>query len=159
MNLESLKTTTTWKEAVEGINGNNAKINEAIINLENGSGGSSGVADSVAWEDVTDKPEWITESKPVYSKADLDVSVQESLNKADTSVQPTSLGAGTGLTLSNLTFSVKYGTTSGTACQGNDVRLSDARKANGGNADTVNKYSIQVGSTAGTDGSTIYFVI
>ena len=32
---------------------------------------------------------------------------------------------------------VKYGTTEGTACQGNDSRLSDSRRANGGNSDTV----------------------
>lgn len=36
---------------------------------------------------------------------------------------------GTGLSLSSNTFSVKYGTTSGTACQGNDSRLSDSRPA------------------------------
>lgn len=34
---------------------------------------------------------------------------------------------GTGLNLSSGTFSVKYGTSSGTACQGNDSRLSDSR--------------------------------
>lgn len=35
--------------------------------------------------------------------------------------------SGTGLTLTNNAFSVKYGTTAGTACAGNDSRLSDAR--------------------------------
>ena len=35
--------------------------------------------------------------------------------------------AGTGLTKSNNTFSVKYGNTDGTACQGADSRLSDTR--------------------------------
>lgn len=35
--------------------------------------------------------------------------------------------AGTGLTLTNNAFSVNYGTTAGTACVGNDSRLSDAR--------------------------------
>lgn len=34
---------------------------------------------------------------------------------------------GTGLTLTGTTFSVDYGTTAGTAAQGNDARLSDAR--------------------------------
>ena len=35
--------------------------------------------------------------------------------------------AGTGLTLTNNAFSIKYGTIAGTACAGNDSRLSDAR--------------------------------
>lgn len=37
--------------------------------------------------------------------------------------------AGTGLNLSSGAFSVKYGTAAGTACQGNDSRLSNARPA------------------------------
>ncbi len=36
---------------------------------------------------------------------------------------------GTGLNLSNNQFAVKYGSTAGTACQGNDSRLSDSRPA------------------------------
>ena len=39
----------------------------------------------------------------------------------------TTYSAGTGLTLSGTTFSVNYGTSSTTACVGNDSRLSDAR--------------------------------
>ena len=39
----------------------------------------------------------------------------------------TTYSAGTGLQLDSTTFSVKYGTASGTACQGNDSRLSNAR--------------------------------
>ena len=39
----------------------------------------------------------------------------------------TTYSAGTGLSLSGTAFSVKYGTAAGTACQGNDSRLSDAR--------------------------------
>lgn len=41
----------------------------------------------------------------------------------------TTYSAGTGLSLSGTSFSVKYGTTSGTACSGNDSRLSDSRNA------------------------------
>lgn len=44
----------------------------------------------------------------------------------------TTYSAGTGLSLSGTAFSVKYGTASGTACAGNDARLSNARPANGG---------------------------
>lgn len=39
----------------------------------------------------------------------------------------TTYSAGTGLSLSGTAFSVKYGTAAGTACQGNDSRLSNAR--------------------------------
>lgn len=41
----------------------------------------------------------------------------------------TTYSAGTGLSLSSTTFSVSYGTTAGTACQGNDSRLSNSRPA------------------------------
>lgn len=41
----------------------------------------------------------------------------------------TTYSAGTGLSLSNTTFSVSYGTAAGTACQGNDSRLSNSRPA------------------------------
>lgn len=37
----------------------------------------------------------------------------------------------------NTAFNKNFGTTAGTVCQGNDSRLSDARVAKGGNADTV----------------------
>ena len=39
----------------------------------------------------------------------------------------TTYSAGTGISVSNNAFSVKYGTAEGTACQGNDSRLSDTR--------------------------------
>lgn len=41
----------------------------------------------------------------------------------------TKYSAGTGLSLSGTSFSVKYGTTAGTACSGNDSRLNDSRNA------------------------------
>lgn len=44
----------------------------------------------------------------------------------------TTYSASTGLSLSGTAFSVKYGTVSGTACAGDDARLSNARPANGG---------------------------
>ena len=49
---------------------------------------------------------------------------------------------GTGIGNSSGTISVTYGTTAGTACQGNDSRLSDARPANGGTAAMVTMSSI-----------------
>ena len=39
------------------------------------------------------------------------------------------VGAGTGITVNADTIEVKYGTTAGTACQGNDSRLSNSRPA------------------------------
>jgi len=46
-----------------------------------------------------------------------------------TSDTNTTYSASTGLSLSGTAFSVKYGTTAGTACQGNDSRLSNSRPA------------------------------
>ena len=89
MNLENIKSTTTWAEASGTMNNNNAKITEAIERLESAveEGGSGGTADSVAWNKVTGKPSWITDSKPVYAKEDLSQGVQTSLDKADTALQ------------------------------------------------------------------------
>lgn len=42
----------------------------------------------------------------------------------------TTYSASTGLTLTGTAFSVNYGTASGTACQGNDSRLSNSRQCN-----------------------------
>lgn len=49
----------------------------------------------------------------------------------DLTSQGYTYSAGTGLTLTDTTFSVQYGTTSGTAAQGNDSRLSDSRTPTG----------------------------
>lgn len=89
MNLENIKSTTTWAEASGTMNNNNAKITEAIERLESAveEGGGGGTADSVAWNKVTGKPSWITDSKPVYAKEDLSQGVQTSLDKADTALQ------------------------------------------------------------------------
>lgn len=59
----------------------------------------------------------------------------------------TTYSAGTGLNLSSTTFSVKYGTAAGTACQGNDSRLSNARTPTS-HAHGNLQNNGQVGSTA-----------
>jgi len=70
---------------------------------------------------------------------------------ADTDTN-TTYGAGTGLTLTGTTFSVNYGTTSTTACVGNDSRLSDSRAANGGTAtNATNVYVTQTDNTTNYD--------
>ena len=72
MELKRIETNTTWENAVSGINGNYAKINEAIIDLENRPGNNGGTADSVAWENVEGKPGWLTSEKPGVSSFDND---------------------------------------------------------------------------------------
>jgi hypothetical protein len=69
---------------------------------------------------------------------------------------PNTLTLGTGLTgtsfngSTNVTAAVSYGTTSGTACQGNDSRLSDSRQATNTNTQLA---SLGVGTAAsGTSG-------
>ena len=56
-----------------------------------------------------------------------DYTTAEKTKLSGITAQATKNTAGTGLLDSNGTLSVKYGTTSGTACQGNDNRLSNAR--------------------------------
>ena len=46
-------------------------------------------------------------------------------------------------------FNKDFGSTEGNVCQGNDARLSDSRLANGGNAATVNKHTINADVPAG----------
>ncbi len=73
----------------------------------------------------------------------------------------TTYSASTGLSLSGTAFSVKYGSVAGTACQGNDTRLSNARPANGGTSASCSSastglslsgtaFSVKYGSVAGT---------
>ena len=71
------------------------------------------------------------------------VAFDGSANITITANTTNTLTLGTGLTGTSfngsaaVTAAVSYGTTAGTACQGNDSRLSDSRPANGGNSDTV----------------------
>lgn len=71
---------------------------------------------------------------------DMTAAVASSLGRADTAVQPTRmLTAGTGLTgggdlSADRTLAVTYGTTSGTAAQGNDSRITGAEQVANKNA-------------------------
>lgn len=69
-----------------------------------------------------------TYSKPSggIPKTDLASAVQTSLGLADSALQ-SHLTAGTGISISSNAISVNYGTTSTTACAGDDSRLSNAR--------------------------------
>jgi len=80
-----------------------------------------------------------------YSTADDNLYVYDGSNWIDLTSQGFSYSAGTGLTLSGTTFSVQYGTSSGTAVQGNDSRLptSDEKAALAGTSGSpsgTNKY-------------------
>ena len=72
----------------------------------------------------------------------------------------TTYSAGTGLSLSSTTFSVKYGTAAGTACQGNDSRITNLlsnsvklsfRTSNSISAGIINPMSVSI-----SKGSSIY---
>ena len=64
----------------------------------------------------------------------------------------TTYSASTGLTLTGTAFSANYGTTSTTACAGNDSRLSNAREASGGTATNANNvYVTQTDNTTNYD--------
>lgn len=69
-----------------------------------------------------------TYSKPSggIPKTDLASAVQTSLGLADSALQ-SHLTAGTGISISSNAISVNYGTTSTTACAGDDSRLSNSR--------------------------------
>ena len=71
----------------------------------------------------------------------------------------TTYTAGTGLTLAGTVFTPDFGTGVGKVVQGNDARLSDARTASGGNADTVSGFTVGISVPANakfTDTNTTY---
>lgn len=93
---------------------------------------SAGSANSVAWGNVSGRPTALssfTNDKGYISgitKAMITDALGYTPPTTDTN---TTYSAGTGLNLSGTAFSVKYGSAAGTACQGNDSRLSNARPA------------------------------
>lgn len=85
-------------------------------------------------------------------------------NLGDKADKATTISAGTGLTgggslAANRTLSVSYGTTAGTACQGNDSRLSDARTPTAhthvaANITDLSKTSVGLGNVDNTSDAT-----
>ena len=91
-----------------------------------------------AWRDDADTNTWNANTKDVAGYVSAPGAIANKVWKTDASGNPgwrddadtdtnTTYSAGTGLTLTGTSFSVNYGTTSVTACAGNDSRLSDAR--------------------------------
>lgn len=85
------------------------------------------------------------EGQVYYNTADDNLYVYDGANWVDLTAQGATYTAGTGLTLTGSSFSVDYGTTSGTAAQGNDARIptTDEKAALAGTSgapSTTNKY-------------------
>lgn len=66
-----------------------------------------------------------------YDTTNSNLYVYDGSSWIDLTSQGVTYTAGTGLTLTGSSFSVDYGTTSGTAAEGNDSRLSDSRTPTG----------------------------
>jgi len=71
------------------------------------------------------------EGQIYYNTTDDNLYVYADSSWVDLTSQGVTYSAGTGLSLASTTFSVNYGTTSGTAAEGNDARLSDSRTPTG----------------------------
>lgn len=93
---------------------------------------SAGSANFVAWGNVSGRPTALSSftNDKGYISGITKAMVTDALGYTPpTSDTNTTYSAGTGLNLSGTAFSVKYGSAAGTACQGNDSRLSNARPA------------------------------
>ena len=93
---------------------------------------SAGSANSVAWGNVSGRPTALSSftNDKGYITGITKAMVTGALGYTPpTSDTNTTYSASTGLDLSGTSFSVKYGSTAGTACQGNDSRLSNSRPA------------------------------
>ena len=127
-----------------------------------------------AWRD--DANTWNANSKDVAGYVSAPGAVANKVWKTDASGNPdwrddggNTYSAGTGLTLTTTSFSVDYGTSSTTACVGNDTRLSNARPHNGtalsatdgvftGHIDCVSDtgaggYGLRIKASVGYDGT------
>lgn len=94
----------------------------------------STVATSGSYSDLSNKPTIPTNNNQLTNGAGYITGITKSMVTTALGYTPpttnTTYSASTGLSLSTSNaFSVKYGTAAGTACQGNDSRLSDSRPA------------------------------
>jgi hypothetical protein len=116
--------------------------NTTALNLKAGSnvtitdGGSGAITiaatDTNTWRPVSDSVSSTSSSDAASSKA-VKTAYDLAASKTANTGTVTSVAAGTGLSGGTITtsgtLSVSYGNTAGTACQGNDSRLSDSRNA------------------------------
>lgn len=114
-----------------GEDGSNMYVyNPANFNVNYAKG--AGIANSVAWGNVSGRPTALSSftNDKGYITGITKAMVTGALGYTPpTSDTNTTYSASTGLNLSGTSFSVKYGSTEGTACQGNDSRLSNSRPA------------------------------
>ena len=168
---------TTYTNTVTSINGKTGAIAAAdIASVLTAAGYKLTDTDTNTWRPVSDSVSSTDSSTSASSKA-VKTAYDLAASKTSNTGTVTSIVGGTGLnggTISTSgTLSVKYGSSAGTACEGNDSRLSNSRPAsdvyswakastkpsysyseisgtpsslpaNGGNADTVDNYHIAV---------------
>ena len=127
-----------WSTIITKIKGALTKSDVGLSNVENKS--SATIRSELTKANVTTALGYTPPTKDTTYSAGANISQSGtvfSLTKANvtnalgytppTQDTNTTYSAGTGLSLSGTTFSAKYGTASGTACQGNDSRLSNSR--------------------------------
>lgn len=127
-----------WSTIIAKIKGALTKSDVGLGNVENKS--SATIRSELTKANVTTALGYTPPTKDTTYSAGANISQSGtvfSLTKANvtnalgytppTQDTNTTYSAGTGLSLSGTIFSAKYGTASGTACQGNDSRLSNSR--------------------------------
>jgi hypothetical protein len=82
-------------------------------------------------QNLATAPSAPVEGQIYFNTTDKNLYVYADGNWVDLTSQGVTYTAGTGLSLSSGAFSVNYGTTAGTAAEGNDSRLSDSRTPTG----------------------------
>ena len=119
-------------------------VNETGATARTSLGVDSAGTDNSTNVTLTGTPNYVTISGQVITVGEIDIG------------DDTNLAAGTGITLTGDSLSIDYGTTSTTACIGNDTRLSDSRKCNNSfdNA-TTSRTNLGLG-TAATSASTAF---
>lgn len=110
--------------------GNSSTVNGHTVNSDVPAGAV--FTDTNTWRPISDSVESTSSDTSASSKA-VKTAYDLAASKTSNTGTVTSVAAGTGLSGGTITtsgtLSVAYGTTAGTACQGNDSRLSDARPA------------------------------